>query len=108
MQLVLTQYLEQSTDTIERRVGAAVPSALSAAAARIDAVATSPRGEARPHGVVLRGVDVLDGAEVDWDGDAGLTTLRVSVPWTAADGSSGRKLLAANRFAQVFSTETGA
>jgi len=108
MQLILTQYLEQSTDTIERRVATAVPSALNAAADRIDAVATAPRGEARPHGVVLRGVDVLDGAEVDWNGEAGLTTVRVRVPWTVADGSCGHKLLAANRFAQVFSTETGA
>lgn len=108
MQLVLTRFLDQSSATIERCVDTAVPHALAAAAARIDAVAHSPRGEVGAHGVVLRGVDVLDGAELDWDDDAGLTTVRVRVPWTAADATTGTKLLAATRFAQVFSIEIAA
>jgi len=108
MQLVLTRYLDRSTADIERDVATAVPQALNEAAARIDAVATAPRAEKRSHGVTLRGVEVLDGAEVDWDNDAGVTIVRVRVPWTASDHTSGTKLIAANRFAQVFSTETAA
>lgn len=108
MHLVLTHYLSHSTDDIERRIGTAIPGALRAAAARIDAVATEPRGDIEPHRAVLRGVEVLEGAEVDWDDDAGLTTVRVRVPWSGTDDDRGQTLLAANRFAQVISDQTAA
>jgi hypothetical protein len=106
MQLVLTSYVAENADQLEERVTAAVPSALSAAAARIDVLANDPRAEAHANGVALRGVDILEGANIDWENDEGLTTLRVTIPWTSTDGASGRKLIAATRFAQVFSAET--
>jgi hypothetical protein len=107
MQLVLTSYLGAHTENIEERVAAAVPAALAAAAARIDAPANDPRAEARTSGVALRGVDILEGAEINWERNEGLTTMRVVVPWNSTDGATGHKLIAANRFAQVFSAHTG-
>jgi hypothetical protein len=108
MQLVLTSYLRHDSDKIESRVAAAVPSALSAAAARIDVPAHQPRAETNAQGVAPHGVDILAGTKINWERSGDLTTIRVVVPWETTDGISGRKLIAANRFAQVLSTEAGA
>ena len=82
-----------------------MPAALTAAAERIDAPAVATRSEARANGVVVHGLGILDGTEINWEGANGLTTVRVTVPWGSDDGSSGKKLLAANRFAQVFASQ---
>ncbi|MBT8240600.1 MAG: hypothetical protein KJN63_05180 [Acidimicrobiia bacterium] len=106
MRLVFTNYLDRNPSHVEGRLDTAVSAGLDAAAERIDSPAA--RGlstEATTTGVVLRGDDVLDGTEIDWEGDSGLTTIRVVVPWHTGDSATGTKLLAANRFAQVFATQ---
>jgi hypothetical protein len=105
MQLVITRYFDRNPEEIESRLDQAIPIALDAAADRIDSRAIAPHGEPSPNGIVVSGLDILDGTEINWDGGARLTTVRVTVPWDSEDSASGQKLLAASRFAQVFSTE---
>ena len=106
MNLVFTNYLDRNPSDIEGRLDTAVSAGLAAAAERIDSPSTSAATkEVTAGGVVLRDADVLDGTEINWEGESGLTTVRVVVPWHPGDSATGTKLLAANRFAQVFSTE---
>ncbi len=108
MQLVLTRYLDRSPEEIRGRLDQAVTTAMAAAADRVDSSAVSPRVKATAGGAVVSGLDILDDTEINWAGDASLTTVRVLVPWRSADTDSGKKLLAANRFAQVFAEEASA
>ena len=106
MRLVFTNYLDRNPSDVEDRLDRAVSAGLHAAAERIDVpAAPAAATEATPDGVVLREADVLDGTEIAWEGGSGLTTIRVVVPWHPGDSATGTKLLAANRFAQVFATE---
>ena len=105
MQLVFTKYLDRSPGEIEGRLDHAVSAGLTAAAERIDTPVAPASTESIDRGVVVRSDDILDGTEISWDGDSDLTTVRVVVPWHAADRSTGAKLLAANQFAHVFSTQ---
>ena len=110
MQLVFTSYLDRSPDEVRSRLGHAVQAGLAAAAALIDSSSVTPLPLSTPTvanttSVEVHGLDILEGAEINWEGDAGFTTVRVVVPWTSADSASGKKLRAANRFAQVLSAE---
>ena len=107
MRLVFTSYLDCSPEEIERRATEAFPAAVSAAAARIKASTSTVRAETRPAGVVLQGLEALDGTEITWAGDDSLTTVRILVPWQVEDNVSGDKLRAASQFAEVFSAVAG-
>jgi hypothetical protein len=110
MQLTFTTYLDRSPDEVQDRLADAVSAGLAAAADRIDSSSVtspplSPHTVANATGLEVHGLDILEGAEINWEGDARFTTVRVVVPWTSNDSASGKKLLAANRFAQVLSAE---
>jgi hypothetical protein len=110
MQLVFTNYLDRGPEEVQRRLVDAVPAGLAAAAARIGSssvtsLPASSHAVANATGVEVHGLDILEGTEINCEGDAGFTTVRVVVPWTSGDSASGKKLLAANRFAQVLSAE---
>ena len=102
--LIITTYVDTSPDTFDSGFMRAVPVALAAAARRVDEPRTSTITETTETGVFVHGgVDLLSGADVRWSGTGDLTTLKIKVPWTTEDGIDGRKLLAANRFAQALS-----
>ncbi len=104
MQLVITSYLDRSPAHVRRHLGAHIDPAIQAAADRVHEPARSAATSVdADRAVVHGGLDVLDGAAIDWDGDDDLTTVRVTVPWTPAASSTGRQILAANHFAQVLS-----
>jgi len=102
--LVITTYVDMSPAEFDSSFMRAVPVALAAAARRVAEPRTSAITETTKRGVfVLGGLDLLCGADIRWSGTDDLTTLKVKVPWCNEDGIDGRKLLAANRFAQELS-----
>ena len=104
--LVITTYVDCDPVDFEIRSEEAVPAALNAAAQRVSEPRTPSATNAIGGGIVVQGgLDLLNGAGIRWAGVRRLTTVTVTVPWRANDGIDGKKLLAANRFAQVFSAE---
>ncbi len=105
MQLVITTYLDRNADDFESRLDQVVPVALDAAAERVSTRAQAAMTTRSSHTMVVRGgLDLLEGTEVAWEGIEGLTAVRFVVPWDDSDHISADRLLAANRFAQTFSS----
>jgi hypothetical protein len=105
MQLVLTRYLDSTPDAVGRELTRGVSVALDAAASRVRHNRAETRTEVIDQGLRLTsGLDVLDGAEVRFDGTERLTRVEVIVPWSG-DDLDGHKLLAANRFASSLADE---
>ncbi len=105
MQLVITSYLDRSPAHVRDHLAAHIGPAIRAAAERVDAPSASAETSIDGERAMIRGgLDVLDGAAIDWDGDDDLTTVRVTIPWAPGAPSMGRQVLAANRFAHVLTT----
>lgn len=106
MQLVITHYLDRSPAHVRDHVEATIPAAIQAAADRVRRPTTASNTDLTERGArVHGGLDVLDGAAIEWDGVDELTTVRVSIPWALDhQDEAGSRVLAANRFAQVLST----
>ena len=113
MNLTLTRYLDAEPDSVTDKLPEAVEHALDAAARRIsvqaDHTATDDTLIEQEAGSYRmdRGLQVLEGSTLRVSGGPRLTTLEISVPWTADDRHS-KKLLAANAFAQAVATEVDA
>ena len=113
MNHILTRYLDAEPGSVTDRLPEAVEHALDAAARRIsvqpdhaapdEALIEQEAGSYR----VDRGLRVLEGSTLRVSGGPRLTTLEISVPWTADDRES-KKLLAANAFAHAVATEVDA
>jgi hypothetical protein len=102
--LIITHYLDRSPEHVRDHLATTIPQAIRAAADRVSRPVTESGTDLTDtHAVVHGGLDVLDGAAIDWDGDDDLTTVRVSIPWAQGDDARGHRILAANRFAHVLS-----
>lgn len=105
MQLVITSYLDRSPAHVQRHLETHVTGAVREAADRVETPSTAAETSLDDgHAVIHGGFDVVDGAQIDWEGDDDLTTVRVRIPWTPAESKRGRQMLAANRFTQVLTT----
>lgn len=105
MHLILTSYVDRSPEHVHQRLADSIAHAVREAADRIHGVAGDPATSITGRRAVLSGgLADLDGAAIEWDGTDDLTTVRVSVPWTA-DRDTGRQVLAANRFAHTLTTD---
>lgn len=102
MYLTLTQYLDRTPQHVHAHLAQAVPTALRAAADRVHEPLHPASTSVRDHDAFVEGgVDALDGAAIEWDGDDHLTAIRVRVPWRTGDPQQQRRMLAANRFVHV-------
>ena len=108
MQLILTQYVDATPDSIERDLSRFVSTALDAAADRVDAGRVQIETQEIERGLrVVAGLGVLDGSEVRVSGDDHLSAIEVVVPWSRGDAEA-HKLLAVNRFAWALVDEVDA
>lgn len=100
--LTLTQFLDRTPQHVEDHLAGSVSTALRAAADRLHEPLHPSAVSIRDHRAVVEGgVEALDGAAIEWDGDDELVAIRVRIPWRVGDPSQGRRAVAASRFVHV-------